>query len=624
MSPRSRDRVAGDRAPQSLVHAIQSSRKLVGRSLGAVTLVLVGLLVTHGLVLQPLHDSAQQSTRVLRQRHEAILTMQIGLQGFSSTENEQYLAAYQRGVEQLHAEDSGVFSIMSRNRRATELYLELRLAQQAWVNESMAQSIFITLARAEGPEQALIAREINQFLADRQTDERTGSEIALFDAYLQTYEQKMEELDALHQTAHRVNRLTLYSAIGGALLIMLGAGAVGFRRTRVLRQAVGEPLSALLGRLEEIGSGDLTPKPTTSGPAEFEVLARSLEKAAATLAAADSEAAHREAELQMLAERQYEVLRFVREISGSLSIPHVLRSVCHHASEVAGGCRVVVWLLDEDGTTLHPLADSRGTDLQPSGLEPRTTGDDADEWKGLGERSPALETDRDEHELSILMAIGARVVGVLDLTCPEVPMLDTDARQILENLAVHGAAATETARLHERTVEMAVTDELTGLANRRRFDRDLDAECEASIRDTTPLALLIIDIDDFKAYNETFGHQAGDRTLHRLAQVLVRSLRSTDEAYRYGGEEFAMMLREPTQEAAQRLAERLREDVERDFIAPDEPRQVTVSIGVAGLPRNDPTPKALILAADAALYDAKNAGRNRVRVAAAAALRPVE
>jgi len=607
VAPRSRDRLSTGRSPESLVGAINSSARVAGRSLVAVAVILVGLLVVHSLALQPRHDRAMLVTQGLRQRHEAILNQQIGLQGFALTGNERYREIYQRGAQLLSNGNADASGFAGLDRRSTELYLELRLAQQAWVDELTARSVEATAAGSGGPAQAL-----------------SGREIALFDAYLQTYERTMEGLDALHQTTHRINRLTLYPVIAGALLIMLGAGAVAFRRTRVLRQAVGEPLSALLARLEGIGRGDLTPKPITSGPAEFEVLARGLEEAAATLAAVGSEAQRREAELQTLAERQYGVLRFVREITGSLSIPHVVRSVCHHAAEVADGCRVVVWLLDDDGTSLHPVADSQGADLQPSGLEPRTTGDDAGRWKGLGERSPALETDRDRHELSILMAIGARVVGVLELTGPEVRLLSTDARQILENLAVHAAAATETARLHERTVEMAVTDQLTGLANRRRFDQDLDVECEASIRDATPLALLIMDIDEFKTYNDTLGHQAGDRALHRLAQVLVRNLRSTDDAYRYGGEEFAIVLRETTQEAAQRLAERLREDVERAFIAPDEPRTVTVSIGVAGLSRHDPTPRALIVAADAALYDAKHAGRNRVHVASAATLRHVE
>jgi diguanylate cyclase (GGDEF)-like protein len=207
---------------------------------------------------------------------------------------------------------------------------------------------------------------------------------------------------------------------------------------------------------------------------------------------------------------------------------------------------------------------------------------------------------------------------MLQLTGPEVLLLSDDAIPVLENLAGHAAAVAETARLHGLAVEMAETDQLTGLANRRHFDEDLASECAASMEETTPLALLMIDIDDFKTYNDTFGHQAGDRLLRRLAPLLVRNLRSTDEAYRYGGEEFAIILCETTPGAAQKLAERLRQDIERHFIAPDEPRQVTVSIGVAGLSQNEPTPRAIVLAADAALYVAKRTGRNRIEVAGVA------
>lgn len=156
---------------------------------------------------------------------------------------------------------------------------------------------------------------------------------------------------------------------------------------------------------------------------------------------------------------------------------------------------------------------------------------------------------------------------------------------------------------------LALTDPLTKVANRRRLDLELRAFCEASPRQG---ALLMIDVDRFKAFNDTHGHQAGDLCLQQVAQRLTAHLRPCDLLARFGGEEFAILLPSVTAQEAASTAERLRAAIQaRPFEADSAKVYVTVSIGIAAL-SSKTVPEALLAAADAALYAAKNAGRNRV------------
>ena len=162
--------------------------------------------------------------------------------------------------------------------------------------------------------------------------------------------------------------------------------------------------------------------------------------------------------------------------------------------------------------------------------------------------------------------------------------------------------------------ELSVTDSLTGLRNRTHLMETLATEIGRAGRLRHPFAALMIDIDHFKEYNDTQGHLSGDVVLARVATLFRESTRSIDYAARYGGEEFLVMLPETGVPEAARVAERIRARVEAETFG-DGKRAVTVSVGVAGFPTHGDTPEALIAAADAALYEAKRGGRNRVVVA---------
>ncbi|MCR4402139.1 MAG: diguanylate cyclase [Firmicutes bacterium] len=173
----------------------------------------------------------------------------------------------------------------------------------------------------------------------------------------------------------------------------------------------------------------------------------------------------------------------------------------------------------------------------------------------------------------------------------------------------------EVTRLHQIAERLAITDSVTGLFNHRHFQERLAEELARCERYGRYLSLLMVDIDDFKQYNDVLGHPAGDAALKAVARLLTRSVRSTDIVARYGGEEFVVVLLEAHKTQALRVAEKIRERVEA-YPFPDEDRipsgRVTVTVGVATYPTDAKTQKDLIYLADMACYRGKREGRNRV------------
>lgn len=192
---------------------------------------------------------------------------------------------------------------------------------------------------------------------------------------------------------------------------------------------------------------------------------------------------------------------------------------------------------------------------------------------------------------------------------------DYEAIQVVVD---HLAILLENIRLYRETAEMAVRDGLTGLLNHRRLHERLKEELSRSLRYHHPLTLLMIDVDYFKRYNDTYGHQQGDELLRILAEILRQNIRQSDIAGRYGGEEFAVILPETDKESAVVLAQRLCEVVARTPFPGHPggpPTRCTISIGVAGFPDDALTVSDLVAAADTALYRAKRYGKNRVVIA---------
>ncbi len=189
----------------------------------------------------------------------------------------------------------------------------------------------------------------------------------------------------------------------------------------------------------------------------------------------------------------------------------------------------------------------------------------------------------------------------------------TEERALLGYLAQQTAVAMENLALHDALREQATRDELTGLANHRRFQQALAHETAVANRSGGPLALAIVDLDDFKAVNDTHGHLQGDVVLKSVAEVLRTISRVSDEPARYGGEELAVILPGTDLDGAHTVAEAIRAAVEK--LEVELPGggvlKVTVSIGVSALEGGATDPASLIDAADVALYEAKRGGKNR-------------
>ncbi len=166
--------------------------------------------------------------------------------------------------------------------------------------------------------------------------------------------------------------------------------------------------------------------------------------------------------------------------------------------------------------------------------------------------------------------------------------------------------------------ELAITDELTHAYNQRFFWKKLKDEIDRAIRYKHDLSLILLDIDYFKLYNDEHGHAAGDKVLQVVAKTLQTNIRTTDTLIRYGGEEFAIILPETSQDQAKEMAERIRKSIAKKaspFKIKNKRRGITISLGVSGLTNGKSIqPKSLVKKSDQALYQAKKKGRNRVVV----------
>jgi diguanylate cyclase (GGDEF)-like protein len=221
--------------------------------------------------------------------------------------------------------------------------------------------------------------------------------------------------------------------------------------------------------------------------------------------------------------------------------------------------------------------------------------------------------------ISYPIIISGRKVGVLNVTDKSGGgSYDEVDLSLLEIIGPQVALALERAEWQERATEfqlMSITDSLTALTNRRYLEERLAEELNRSKRYDYPMSFLMIDIDDFKVYNDTNGHQAGDVALQITAHCLKGALRAVDVASRYGGEEFCILLPQTGISEAGVIADRIRHRVSTTHFPYGKAQplgRVTISVGVSTFSKNIDTPENIIAAADRALYQAKSMGKDRV------------
>jgi len=329
-----------------------------------------------------------------------------------------------------------------------------------------------------------------------------------------------------------------------------------------------------------------------------------------------------------------DLLKSLLEIASALTskedLPGVVGTITRELSLLVPIDQASIALLDEDSEKLSlRLAYSRGEDLLPTeGKQVPVALDNPLGWAVLNRR-PLWRNDLDadlrfgfnpagpdmKSEMVVPLLIRDRVLGTLNLASAAEHAFTAADFDILQKCSQLAAVAVDNSLLYRQTRELSLVDPLTGIYNQRHFRLLLDVELGRAQRYSRTMALMMIDVDDFKRINDTLGHPIGDRVLRGISHILRAGLRRSDVLARYGGEEFAVILQETEVTAARAVTEKLRKDVETEAVFPDGRNgqvRTTVSIGLALYPGDAGDETELLARADEALYRAKRSGKNRV------------
>ena len=322
------------------------------------------------------------------------------------------------------------------------------------------------------------------------------------------------------------------------------------------------------------------------------------------------------------------IRRFAEQIDAA-EPSQIYESILAQSAELLHAERGSLWLFDEASNELIAKA-ARGIPASAQELKNIPAGEGI-AGSVMSQGQPLLGTidapGRKSHPerkyrtasfISYPIAIGARKIGVLNLSDKRGgAFYNEEDLALIDLVAPQIALALERAVWQHRANQfqlMSITDPLTGLHNRRYLEARLSEELNRSKRYDVPMSFMMIDIDDFKLYNDRNGHQAGDRALEITAQCLRSTLRKADVASRYGGEEFSILLPQTSLNEAGLIADRLRRTIINTRFPHGETQplgSVTVSIGLSSLAPSLDSVEAIIRAADRALYHAKSHGRNR-------------
>lgn len=229
--------------------------------------------------------------------------------------------------------------------------------------------------------------------------------------------------------------------------------------------------------------------------------------------------------------------------------------------------------------------------------------------------TPSMVTPRLTDVRAVPLEVRGKDLGLLVVSTPQLGGFTEENLQMLRLVANHGVVVVDNAILYAITEQLAITDGLTGLYNHRCFKNELKKEVERSKRFGLVLSLMVVDIDFFKSFNDTYGHPQGDVVIRTIAAIIRKSVRDVDFVARYGGEEFAVILLEADEKTALEVAERVRVEVgKHPFEVPGGGSvSKTISVGLATCrDREHLDPSALFQKADDALFRAKDQGRNRV------------
>lgn len=322
--------------------------------------------------------------------------------------------------------------------------------------------------------------------------------------------------------------------------------------------------------------------------------------------------------LRLRAEALHRILSASTELRAHLPVDAVLANIVRAASASLGYRLALLSVHDRADGVLVPRAHVGLSDRWPELEALRLPSERlAGTRTGFGSPSPLTSLLPDSQKggvLSVPLVAGEQLVGLLELAGPGEDAVSADDPVVLELFASQAVNAIRLARAHETTRLGSLRDPLTGVANHGHFQETLYREVTRHGRSGERLVLLMVDLDDFKAVNDRYGHPAGDTVLKAVVARLLASVRDMDTVSRYGGEEFAVVLPQSDAASGHRVAERLRAAVAESPLPAGlpEPLRLTVSIGLAVYPDDSHSKGGLVECADKALYAAKRTGKNRV------------
>jgi len=378
----------------------------------------------------------------------------------------------------------------------------------------------------------------------------------------------------------------------------------------VTTRYVHHPLQRLIAGARRIGAGDFGARVDMRGRDEVAAVGAAFDSMAARLADSVEELRHKGLEMAVL----YSI---VERVSRSVFLGDLKSIVLDLTAEVLRSPRVVLVTAGPEPDEWEILERADGAD-GPQRHTVRMPGPGATAgplpwallraWVAGEMTAPGL--DPDTRAACLPLRFRERSLGLIVAEEPRDHRFDADAQRLMGALANHCSVAFENARLYA----LLITDELTQVYSLRHFQLRLEEEVNRSRRYGQPVALLILDLDHFKAVNDRYGHPAGDVALREFGAHLRAELRGADVPCRYGGEEFGVILTNTDGPGALIVAERLRAAIEAASIDLGNGVAVTltVSIGVASCPGDAATVRELVARADQAMYRAKQAGRNRV------------
>jgi len=404
-------------------------------------------------------------------------------------------------------------------------------------------------------------------------------------------------------------------------IMLAGALAAGLLVLLVAR-GLSQPFAELTEAAERVAKGELDTTITASDEGEAGRLGSAFNQMTGELRRSLTELESSREDLRSSLERIGDAL------SSTHDLDRLLNVVLDTARATLGAEAGVVLYRSADQLRLVTGQGLEAAGLpEPSAVSPgtgvlgRVVTSGAPVRGEIGSGPPALQPSGVEPAHGDVLAVPLRsmgqVVGVVALyDRVDGRPFDEGDEDALGTLVGQASIAVDNVQLHNEAQRLSTTDPLTGLWNFRYLSMSLAREIERSTRFARPLAVLMLDLDHFKAVNDTYGHPRGDTVLRELAHRVQEQIREVDTFARYGGEEFVVVLPETTVEGAAQLAERICVAVRRELFRyeNEEPLQVTVSVGGAAFPDHGSSPATLMRAADKALYVAKAEGRDRWHV----------